>query len=107
VNSRFAQFTFLSGWVMNPTTTTGLTQGLDAEAATPGNANVWWHRTSARFARQAAPVGDDYSRLNPGEDWGTTWETYFMDKYHGTLMGNNRVQSKYDNLDKLFKDLRT
>jgi hypothetical protein len=30
-----------------------------------------------------------------------------MDKYHGTLMGNNRAQSKYDNIDLLFKDLRS
>jgi len=84
----------------------GRIQGLDADTATPGNANPWWHFTSAKFARPAPP-GDDYSRLSPGEDWATTWETYFMDKYHGTLLGNNRVQTKYNNLDLLFRDLRS
>ena len=41
--------------------------------------------------------------MGPGEDYATTWESYFMDKYHGTTMGNTVVQSKYDNLDLLFQ----
>lgn len=97
VNSHFQAFLNISGW-REASSSPGKEY---SPSGAPGD--DWWYLTSASFAR---PAGDDYSKLSPAEDWATTWETYFMDKFHGTTMGNNKVQSKYDNLDLLFVDLR-
>lgn len=98
VNANFGAFLKISGWVENPKDTKGLTQGTDTNSSLAGNQNTWWYNSKAVFARP-------YAQLSPAEDWATTWETYFTDKYHGTLMGNTRVQAKYDNLDLLFQKL--
>ncbi|MCA9129993.1 MAG: hypothetical protein KDB22_23055 [Planctomycetales bacterium] len=63
-----------------------------------GIGDTWWHSIYANFARS-------YGRLNPFEDYATTWETYFMDKFHGTTLNNTVVASKYANLDRLFAAL--
>ena len=58
----------------------------------------WWFRSTATFARP-------YGQLSPFEDWCTTWETYFMDLYHGTTLGNTGVQAKYDVLALFLQDV--
>lgn len=100
-------FRSLSGWtstqprvVINAWYTFG--QDVDVtsyyySAAGDGNGN-WWHSKSAEFAR-------GYGKWNPLEDYATTWETYFAEKYHGTTDGNTRVASKYAMVDAFFNSL--
>ncbi len=58
----------------------------------------WYFRDVAtNFARE-------YGMWSPFEDYATTWETYFLNKYHGG--SNNRViTSKIENLEKFFASL--
>ncbi|MEZ6134953.1 MAG: calcium-binding protein [Pirellulaceae bacterium] len=87
-------FHSLSEWIQadeRPTTHhTGSTV-----AGPDGLDDNWWHSIFADFARS-------YGRQNPLEDYATTWETYFMNKFHGTTMSNTVVASKIANLDRLF-----
>jgi hypothetical protein len=64
------EFRALSGWVANPTNTSGLTQGNDTDPNTPGNQNPWWYRTGASFPT-------NYSRTNPFEDFSESLADYF------------------------------
>ena len=61
--------------------------------------NNWHYRDSADgFARP-------YGTWSPFEDYATTWETYFMSKYHGTngwRGTDNVVSAKIANLDRFF-----
>lgn len=89
-NRFIGAFRAVSGWV-EPTSILGVTfapRGTTESAAAGDN---WWYRTGSVFAR-------DYGRWNPLEDYATTWETYFMQRFHGTTMGNLVVQAKYDNV---------
>ena len=93
-NGYATAFRALSGWVEK-------TSSPGADYAAAGNGSDWWYNTTlSGFARS-------YGKWNPAEDYATTWETYFMDIYHGTTMGNTKIQAKYDNLDLLFKELHT
>lgn len=88
-------FRALSGWV-NQSSSPGAQY-----TASSASGDTWWYNsTLAGFARS-------YSRWNPMEDYATTWETYFLDKYHGTTNGNSAIQAKYDNLDRFFASVRT
>ncbi|MFK7820757.1 MAG: calcium-binding protein [Planctomycetaceae bacterium] len=85
-NRHINSFRNLSGWRDSPLGT-GFQRSLD------GN---WWYSQFAQFAR-------NYGRTNPREDFATTWETYFMDRYHTT--SNSVVSSKIANLELLLADL--
>ena len=101
-NAHWNAFLNIGGWVQNPKNTSNLIQGTDTDSSKAGNQNQWWYSYTARnmFAR-------DYGRLSPAEDWATTWETYFMDKYqHKFIEGDSKVLAKYNNLALLFADLR-
>lgn len=78
----------------------------DGFAASEAQGDDWWYNTSASFARPTGADGSNYSRLSPDEDWATTWETYFADKYEGTTRGNNVVQEKYDLLELFLAEVR-
>ena len=66
----------------------------------------WWYVNTAQFARRDTfGTTDSYSRWNPFEDYATTWETFFWNRYHATTSGNQIVRAKHDNLDLLFADL--
>jgi hypothetical protein len=66
----------------------------------------WWYVNTALFARPDTPGSlNSYSRWNPFEDYATTWETYFLSRYHGTTNGNVIVKAKHANLDLLFAGL--
>jgi Ca2+-binding RTX toxin-like protein len=94
-NQFINDFRALSGWV-NQASSPGAQY-----SASRASGDSWWYNTAlAGFAR-------NYGRWNPMEDYATTWETYFLDKYHGTTNGNAAVQAKYDNLDRLFASVRT
>jgi Ca2+-binding RTX toxin-like protein len=68
----------------------------------------WWYLSTAQFTRVDTPgLTDCYSRWDPWEDYATTWEVYFSNRFHGTNAGLNWVQAKIDNLDQLFARLRT
>ena len=88
-------FRALSGWVSQASTPGA------QYAASGASGDSWWYNTAlAGFART-------YGQWNPVEDYATTWETYFLDSYHGTTNGNAVIQSKYDNLDRFFASVRT
>ncbi len=87
-NSSIKSFRQLSGWVQYAYASS------TASAATGDN---WYYNSRSSFAR-------DYGRWNPFEDYATTWETHFMDKYHGGS-GNNRIDAKLANVDAFFRSL--
>jgi Ca2+-binding RTX toxin-like protein len=88
-NAYAQDFRNLSGWVESDA------QPSKNHLATKATDDKWWYVNPDQFAR-------DYGKSNPLEDYATTWETYFMNRYHGTTMGNKIVQAKLDNLDRLF-----
>lgn len=90
-NSLVSAFRDLSGW-----TSSILSPGASFVKADYG---LWWFDSGKDgFARS-------YGSVSPEEDYATTWETYFLKKYHGTIGSNTVVQSKLDNLDLLFASL--
>jgi hypothetical protein len=69
------QFLAFSGWVHNPSSTSGRTSALQG--------NDWWHsRTSADFTgnnQNADPnIVEPYGMAGPEEDWATVWATIFQ-----------------------------
>jgi Ca2+-binding RTX toxin-like protein len=93
-NDRIAGFQALSGWV-NRTTSPG------SDFARHRDEGTWWFRTAASFA-------DEYGKVNPFEDYATSFEKYFMERYHVGAGGwtDARVPEKFANLGRLFADLR-
>ena len=83
-------FRRLSGW--DRTFSTGDTASSDG--------NKWYYRNNSNVNYARA-----YGRWSPHEDYATTWETYFAQKYHGTTNGNNLVVSKIRNLDAFFDSI--
>ena len=67
--------------------------------ASAATGDDWWYLNTAQFARA-------YGRWNPLEDYATTWETYFWNRYHATTNGNTVVSAKHENLDRLFAEVR-
>ena len=94
-------FRAVSGWVeraTNPDPT--------QYTASTGTGDNWYYRTAAAgtFARA-------YGLTNPDEDMATTWEAYFMFRYHGgtatlTREGLTRNDPKWTSMDSLFNSLR-
>ncbi len=91
-NSHIGAFRLLSGWRQSAT------QPTVNHVASGALGDTWWYLNTAQFART-------YSRENPLEDYATTWETYFLNRYHGTLDGDQLVPLKHANLDLLFADI--
>ena len=100
-NAYAGAFRSLSGWVQSPT------RPSSSHLASRAPGDAWWYLNTALFARpDTFGTTDSYSRWNPFEDFATTWETYFLNRYHGTTNGNNLVVAKQNNLGRLFNDLR-
>lgn len=98
-NGFIGAFRGISGWVQsatNPSPSWSPTQ-FTASTATGDD---WWFNSGSQFAR-------GYGQWNPFEDYATTWETYFMARFHGTTMGNTAVQAKYDNVISLINSRTT
>ncbi|MFO0811447.1 MAG: calcium-binding protein [Gemmataceae bacterium] len=92
-------FRAVSGWIESATTPTGYT-------ASRGVGDNWQYRTSA-----AGTFARTYGQTNPFEDMGTTWEAYFVNKYHSatttlTAQGLTRNDAKWATLDTLFGFLK-
>lgn len=87
-------FRSLSGWV-EQTGSPGSNY-----TASAGTGDNWWHLTAASFAY-------DYGKWNPREDYATTFEKYFMERYHVGDGGwtSTAIPQKFANLERLFDDL--
>lgn len=92
-------FRTVSGWVQSATNPSPWWNPAEFTASTATGDN-WWFRTGTQFAR-------GYGQWNPFEDYATTWETYFMERFHYTTMGNTVVQAKYDNVISLINNRTT
>lgn len=68
------------------------------DTASHADGDNWYFRdTSTNFAR-------DYGMWSPYEDYATTWESYFMNKFHGGS-SNRTIASKIANVEQLFASL--
>ena len=97
-NRHVSQFRSVSGWIESDNTPPGYT-------ASTGVGDRWQFLTSA-----AGTFARSYGMLNPKEDYATTWESYFMNAFHGgssTLRREGLVANgaKFASLDRLFADL--
>ncbi len=85
----FHAFTKISQW-------DEMQQPGDTESKASGD-DWYFHDLASNFAR-------DYGMWSPFEDYATTWETYFLNKYHGGS-SNRAIASKIENVEKLFASL--
>jgi hypothetical protein len=85
----------LSGWRDTPPPTA------DAAKYSKSTDGQWWYLKTATFVR-------DYGRTNPREEFASSWESYFVQRFKtpnsfgvGTLS-----TAKYNHIDNLFRSLR-
>ena len=91
----FGAFAGLSGWIssqVNPGA---------AYTASSAPTDAFYYLTSSQFARA-------FGKDSPTDDYSTTWETYFMENFHGAgSSGNTLVTAKLQNIADLIAHLHS
>ena len=106
-NPYVTDFQNVSGWQTSPWALSGPGKVDDGYLLSTDAGGTWEYRASA-----ANTFAKEYGKTNPFEDMATTWEAYFVNRYHGgadtlTSLGLTRNDAKWATIDSLFGDLRS
>jgi len=100
-------FRNVSGWQGSPWNLYGPGKVNDGYLLSTDAGGTWEYLASA-----AGTFAREYGKTNPHEDMATTWEAYFVNRYHGGTDGLARENlsgnlAKWGTLDSLFWNLRS